>query len=101
MEKEQQDIRQKCIEKSEYLNTCNNYKNGEKTEYLLDIDNMEIDKQIEWSHLYAILSFHNMTEKTQFSEEILEKIASNFESAFIYETMIIREETKSTDEERK
>ena len=101
MEKSQQDIRQKCIEKSEYLNTCNNYINGEKTDYLLDIDNRELDKQIEWSHLYAILSFHNMTENTQFSEQILDNIASNFESTFIYEPMTITEETKTTDEERK
>ena len=101
MEKSQQDIRQKCIEKSEYLNICNNYINGEKTDYLLDIDNRELDKQIEWSHLYAILAFHNMTENTQFSEQILDNIASNFESTFIYEPMTITEETKTTDEERK
>ena len=101
MEKQEQDIRKKCIEKSEYLNTCNNYINQEKTDYLLDIDNREIDKQIEWSHLYAIMAFHNMTENTEFSEQILEKISSNFESTFIYDTMIITEETKTTDEERK
>ena len=42
-----------------------------------------------------------MTENTQFSEQILDNIASNFESTFIYEPMTIVEEIKTTDEERK
>ena len=101
MEEIQKDTRQKCIEKAEYLNTCDNYKDGEKTEYLLDIDNREIDKVIEWSHLYAIMAFHNMTENATIDEELLNKISEKFISTFKYETMIIKEETSSTDEERK
>ena len=101
MAKSEQEVRQKCIEKSEYLNTCNNYINEEKTEYLLDIDSRELDKQIEWSQLYAIMAFHNMTENATINEALLSKVSEKFISTFRYETMIIREETQSTDEERK
>ena len=101
MEESQKEIRQKCIEKSEILNTCNNYINEEKTEYLLDIDSRELDKQIEWSHLYAIMAFHNMVENATINEELLSKVSEKFISTFRYETMIIKEETTSTDEERK
>lgn len=92
-------IKQLCIEKAEYLNTCNNYIGDEKTEYLLDIDSRETDKQIEWSHLYAIMAFHNMANNTKIDENLLEKISKHFESTFKYEKTTIKIETKTKDDE--
>ena len=57
--KAEQELRTKCIEKAEYLNTCHNYKDGELTNYLLDIDSRETDKEVQWSHLYANCSLNN------------------------------------------
>ncbi len=34
----QLELRTKCIEKSEYLNICNNYIGTQSTNYLLDVD---------------------------------------------------------------
>lgn len=92
-------IREMCIKKAEYLNTCNNYKGGEKTKYLLDAYDREIDKEIEWAHLYSIMAFHNMIEHTEINEELLDKVASEFESTFIYKKSVIKTETKIIDDE--
>ena len=92
-------IKQLCIEKAEYLNTCNNYIGDEKTEYLLDIDSRETDKQIEWSHLYAIMAFHNMANNTKINKNLLEKVSKHFESTFKYEKTTIKIETKTKDDE--
>lgn len=94
----EQEIRLKCIEKAEYLNTCNNYKDGELTEYLLDMNNRENEKLIEWSHLYAIMAFHNMTNNTKIDEELLNKVAKEFESTFKYEKITLKIETMTTDD---
>ena len=91
-------LRTICIEKSEYLNTCHNYKNGEHTTYLLDIDSRETDKEVQWSHLYAIMAFHNMTDNAKMNESLLNKVADHFESTFKYETTTIKIETTTTDE---
>lgn len=91
-------LKNKCIEKAEYLNTCHNYKNGELTNYLLDIDSREIDKEVQWSHLYAIMAFHNMTDDKEINEKLLEEVSQNFESTFIYEKMTIKTETTTKDE---
>lgn len=98
MPQAQREIREKCIEKSEFLNTCHNYKDGELTNYLLDINSLEIDKEVEWSHLYAIMAFHNMTDFSEINEDLLNEVAREFESTFIYETSTIKTETKSIDE---
>ena len=95
----EQKVRNECIEKASYLNTCHNYINEEVTQSLLDIDNREIDKQIEWSHLYAIMAFHNMTNGEEISEDLLNKVASQFESTFRYEQITIKTEITITDEE--
>ena len=95
----EQRIRNECIEKASYLNTCHNYINEEFTNSLLDIDNREIDKQIEWSHLYSIMAFHNMTNGEEISEDLLNKVASQFESTFRYEQITIKTEITITDEE--
>lgn len=99
MSKAEQEIKRKCIEKAEYLNTCHNLKDNEETQFLLDIDNREINKEVEWSHLYAILAFNNMSYNSEINEELLNEISKNFESTFTYETIIIKEERQTTDEE--
>jgi len=99
MSPEQLEIKNSCIEMAEYLNTCNNFVGGQSTNYLLDVDNREANKQIEWSHLYSLMAFHNMTNNRELDKELLNEIASNFESTFIYEKDIIKIETKTIDDE--
>ena len=98
MNEVQQELRSKCIEKAESLNTCHNYKDGELTNYLLDMDSRETDKEIQWSHLYSIMAFHNITDNRKMDENLLNEIAKNFESTFIYEKNPIKIETLSKDE---
>lgn len=88
----QKEIRAKCIEKAEYLNTCHNYKDGELTNSLLDMDNRETDKEIQWSHLYAIMAFHNMANHDDINESLLNKVAKEFESTFKYEKYTMKVE---------
>lgn len=95
----QAQMKEKCIEKSEMLNTCHNYRDGELTNYLLDLDNREVDKEIQWSHLYAIMAFHNMANNTKINERLLEEVAESFESTFTYEKSIVQIETTTIDEE--
>lgn len=94
----QAQLRIKCIEKSEYLNTCHNYKDGEITQYLLDIDSRETDKEVQWSHLYSLMAFHNMTNNTEINESLLNKVSKHFESTFTYEKTTIKIETTTTDD---
>lgn len=98
MSEAQLEIKNLCIEKAEFLNTCNNYVGNEPTIYILDVENRETTKMIEWSHLYAIMAFHNMTDNTEMNEKLLNKIANNFKSTFIYEKIPIKLETTITDE---
>ena len=91
-------LRIKCIEKAEYLNTCNNYIGNEPTNYILDMNNRENDKLIEWSHLYAIMAFYNMTSNTKIDEKLLSKISKEFESTFKYEQITLTIETTTTDD---
>lgn len=86
-----------CIEKAEYLNTCNNYVSSKSTKYLLDIDSRETDKEVQWSHLYSIMVFHNITDRKQMDEILLNEVASIFESTFIYEKTTIKTETSTKD----
>lgn len=94
----QVELKNKCIQKSEYLNTCHNYIGNELTNYLLDIDSREIDKQVQWSHLYAIMAFQNMANNKKINEALLNDVAEYFESTFIYEQITIKIETTMTDE---
>lgn len=99
--KPEQELRTKCIEKAEYLNTCHNYLNGELTNYLLDIDSRETDKEVQWSHLYSIMAFHNMTNNTKIDETLLNKVAKEFESTFKYEKITVKVETTTKDKDGK
>lgn len=101
MPKEQLELKNKCIEKAEYLNTCHNFKDGESTNYLLDVDNRETDKEVQWSHLYAIMAFHNMTDNKEINENLLNEVSKNFESTFTYEKMTIKTDTTTKDKDGK
>ena len=76
MPEAQIEIKNKCISKAEYLNTCNNFIGSESTNYLLDVDDRERDKCVEWSHLYSLMAFHNMTYNTKIDDVLLEKVAN-------------------------
>lgn len=99
--KAEQELRTKCIEKAEYLNTCHNYIDSELTKYLLDIDSRETDKEVQWSHLYSIMAFHNMTNNTKIDENLLNKVAKEFESTFKYEKITVKVETTTKDKDGK
>lgn len=101
MPEAQQELRTKCIEKAEYLNTCHNYKDGESTQYLLDIDSRENAKLVQWSHLYSIMAFKNMAHNTEINENLLNKVASEFESTFTYEKITVKNETTTKDSDGK
>lgn len=101
MPEAQIELKNKCISKAEYLNTCNNYIVTEKTNYLLDVDDREIDKCVEWSHLYSIMAFYNMTYGTTIDEELLEKVSNEFISTFKYESNTIKIEKMTIDESGK
>ena len=98
MPETQVELKNNCILKAEYLNTCNNYIGEESTSYLLDVDDRERDKCVEWSHLYSIMAFHNMTDNTKLDVSLLELVANEFKSTFIYEKNTIKIEKKTTDE---
>lgn len=91
------ELKNACIEKAEYLNTCNNFVGNTSTEFLLDVDNRETDTNIEWSHLYALMAFNNMAFNTTMDFELLEDVSEIFESTYIYEEVSIKVETSLID----
>lgn len=101
MPQAQVELKNKCISKAEYLNTCHNFKDGESTNYLLDVDSRENDKEVQWSHLYAIMAFHNMTDNKEINENLLNEVSKNFESTFTYEKNTIKIEATTKDKDGK
>lgn len=93
MSQEEKEIRTSCINKASFLNMCHNFLDGNSTTSLLDMDSRENDKQIQWSHLYALMAFHNMSDGSKLDENLLEKISKHFESTFKYKTYKIKTET--------
>lgn len=98
MSEQEKRLKNLCIDKANYLNTCHNYIGDSKTSSLLDLDNREIDKQIQWSHLYTLMTFCNMTNNGEINEDLLNEIGKEFESTFIYEKYIAKVETIVKDE---
>ena len=96
MSLEERRMKDLCIEKATYLNTCNNYIGSSKTNLLLDVSDREIDKQVQWSHLYTLMNFYNMTYNREINEDLLNEVAHNFKSTFIYEKSLIKIETTTT-----
>ena len=95
----QAEIKNLCIEKASYLNSCNNFVNGTLTTSLLDMDNKESDKEIQWAHLYSIMVFHNMINREEINKQLLNNVARYFTSTFNYEQITIKKETKTKDKE--
>lgn len=96
---EELNLKDMCIKKANYLNTCNNFLDGKSTNGLLDVDNKEISKEIEWSHLYVLMMYRNMEENEKLEQEVLDNIGKHFVSTFKYETSTIKTETKITNED--
>lgn len=96
MSQEEQEIRSACISKASFLNKCHNFLDGNSTLELLDMDGREQDKEIQWSHLYALMAFHNMSDGSKLDINLLESISKHFESTFKYESYKIKTETTIT-----
>lgn len=96
---EEKEIKNMCISKADYLNTANNFVNGTSTEFLLDVNSRENDKLINWSHLYSILTFHNMSNDEKINQKLLDRVGENFISTFNYITDTIKKEEKVIDEQ--
>lgn len=96
----EQQIKNMCIEKAEYLNTCNNFVGSEKRNELLDVNNLENTKMIEWSHLYTIMTLENLNNKVEMNKQLLDKIGENFKSTFKYEKDTIKNEIKEVKDEK-
>ena len=99
LSQEEFEIKKMCISKAEYLNTCNNFINNESTNNLLDVNSRENDKLLNWSHLYSILTFHNMANDEKMTQKLLDDIGENFISTFKYIPDIIKTEQRSVDEQ--
>lgn len=94
-------LKNKCIEKAKVINTCNNFADGISTNYLLDVNNLEENKQIEWSHLYVLMTIESLKRDDISENDLLEQISNSFISTFKYETNTITTETKNTSEDGK
>ena len=92
----QLDIKTMCIEKAEYLNTCDNYVDKEKKNELLDVNNLENNKMIEWSHLSTLMTLENLNNEKEINQTLLDEIGENFKSTFKYEKDTIKTEEKQT-----
>lgn len=101
MPEAQLELKQKCITKAEEINTCNNFIGKEKTNYLLDVNDRETSKMIEWSHLYAIMAFKNMSDNSEINENLLNEVANKFTSNFVYEKSTTKIETTKKDDKGK
>lgn len=87
------DLKNLCISVANALN------GNDDKEKKKDKDNRESSKEIQWSQLYAIMAFHNMTYGTEMNKDLVNEIAKDFKSDFKYETLVTKTETKTTDEE--
>ena len=96
MSKEELELKNKCIEKASVINICNNFIDNESTNCLLDVNNLEENKQIEWSHLYTLMTIQCLNNNYTLSNyDLLEQIANNFISTFKYTTNSVITETKT------
>ena len=91
-------LKNMCIDEADKLNTCNNFVDGEPTNLLLDVNNKENNKLLQWSHLYSVITFHNMANGDKITENLLKDVGENFKSTFKYMKDIIRTEKKEIDE---
>lgn len=93
-------IKNMCISKAEELNTCDNYVDKEKKNELLDVNNLENNKMIEWSHLYILMTLENLNNNKEINQELLNKIGEIFKSTFKYEKDTIKTEEKKVKDKK-
>ncbi|MBQ7411146.1 MAG: M23 family metallopeptidase [Clostridia bacterium] len=91
-------LKNMCINEVDKLNTCNNFVDNEPTNLLLDVNNKENNKLIQWSHLYSIMTFHNMANGDKITAKLLNDVGSHFKSTFKYMKDTIKTEQKNVDE---
>ncbi len=99
LSKEEKEIKKMCVNKAEELNTSNNFVDGTPTKLLLDVNSRENDKLINWSHLYSLLTFHNMSNNKKINQKLLDEVGENFISTFNYITDNIKKEKKVINEQ--
>lgn len=97
LSEEELKLKNMCIEKANYLNTCNNLLDDQITKSLLDVDNKEVPKEVEWSHLYTLMLFHNLEKGEPLTQELLDNVGNYFISTFKYQTSKITTEVKTKD----
>lgn len=98
LSKEELELKNMCIEEANYLNTCNNFLDNQPTNSLLDTDNKDFVKEIEWTHLYTLMLFQNLENGEPLTQESLDNLGKYFVSTFKYETSKITTEIKSVDD---
>ena len=91
-------LKNMCINEVDKLNTCNNFVDNEPTNLLLDVNNKENNKLIQWSHLYSIMTFHNMANGDKITAKLLNNVGRHFKSTFKYMKDTIKIEQKNVDE---
>lgn len=95
---EELELKNMCIDKADILNTCNNYIESEPTSLLVDVNNKENNKLLQWSHLYSIMTFHNMSNGDKLNNALLNDVGKHFTSTFKYIKDTIKTEQKNVDE---
>ena len=68
----------------------------EKKNELLDVNNLENNKMIEWSHLSTLMTLENLNNEKEINQSLLDEIGENFKSTFKYEKDTIKTEEKQT-----
>ena len=94
-------LKKMCEIKADELNKINNTVDGNSIKELLDVNNREYDKLLQWSHLYSIITFHNMANDEKLTKELLDKVGNSFKSNFKYISDSVRTEKKVKDEKDK
>ena len=90
-------LKNMCINEVDKLNTCNNFVDNEPSNLLLDVNNKENNKLIQWSHLYSIMTFHNMANGDKITAKLLNNVGRHFKSTFKYMKDTIKTEQKNVD----
>ena len=92
LEQEELDLKNICIEKVDELNTCNNFLDNTETNKLLDLDDRENLKLLQWSHLYTIVTLSNLEDGKEYTKTLVDNIGKNFISTFKYQTIKVKTE---------
>lgn len=100
MSKDELELKNRCIEKAKVINICNNFIDDKSTNYLLDVNNLEENKQIEWSHLYVLMTLQSLNNNYNLLDsDLLAEMSNYFISTFTYTTNVITTETKTINDE--